>query len=323
MKLSPGLIIRMWLIFLLGTVAFGAFSNLRLMGRPFYTPTPVNSPDQPLRFVIVSPQREHPFWQDVWRSASDTGKRLRVTVEYIGPRRASLEEQARLLQMVTAAQVDAIITQGVADERVAAAIARAIDRGIPVVTVGIDLPGRRLTYVGTDNYEAGKLAGTELVRRTGGRAKIGIIQGDLGPASEDPRLQGFQEALTGHPGITVVATESSGMNRTLALQQAWRILREHPDVTALYGTTALDMIGTAQAINSVEWRGRVTAVGWDVTEEIEEYMARGLISITVVQDPKAMGSQATEVLEAYLRRDIRPPKRIHTPFTLRQGGESP
>lgn len=323
MKLSSSMIIRIWLIFLLGTVAFGAVYNLRLIGRPFYTPTPVDSVDQPLRFVIVSPQQEHPFWQDVWRSASKTGDRLRVTVEYIGPRRAGVEEQVKLLDMVTAAQVDGIITQGVADERVAAAIAKAVDRGIPVITVGTDLLGRRLTYVGTDNYTAGKLAGTELVRRTKGRAVVGIVRGDFGPESEDPRLQGFHEALTGQPGIKVVATESSGLNRTVALQQAWQILREHPDVTALYGTTALDLIGIAQSINSAEWRGRVQVVGWDVTEEIEDYMGLGLISITVEQDPQMMGGRAVEALEAYLRRDIRTSKRLHTPFTLRYGGESP
>lgn len=324
MKFSPSTVIRLWLILLLGTVAFGAVYNLRLIGKPFYTPTPVEAPDQPLRFVIVSPQFDHPFWQEIYRAASQAGDELRVTIEYQGPRRAALDEQVRLLDMVTAAQVDGIITEGAPDEQVSAAIAKAVDRGIPVITVGTDQPGgRRLSYVGSDNYLAGKQAGLELIRRTRGQAVVGIIRGDFGPESEDARLQGFREALVGQAGIRVVATENSGLNRTVALQKAWEILREHPDLTVLYGTTALDLAGIAQAVNTPEWRGRVLVMGWDVTAETADYMAQGLIGLAVAQDSTAMGTYAVEALEAYLRRDLRPSKRVLTPFALRTGGETP
>lgn len=324
MRPSPGLVLRVCFLLLVAAVGFGLVNNLPDLWRPLVAnTTPVHSPDQPLRFVIVAPQAGHPFWEALRKGAQEAGGRLRIDVEFTGPRRASIDEQVRLLDMATAAQVDGVITQGVADERLIQAVVRAVDRGIQVVVVDIDLPDhspeRRVPFVGSDNQEAARLLVRAAVRRTDGKAVVGIVRGTMGPEADDPRVQGLRKALAAYPDMKIVAVESSEMNRSMAGQKALKILDDHPDVTVIFGTTALDAVGAAQ---SATLYGRpVTIYGWDDVAEAGEYVSRGSIAAVVHQEPAMMGRQAVELLGEYLRRDIRPPSFTATPFSIWPGGD--
>jgi ribose transport system substrate-binding protein len=326
-KLSPQLVLRTCVLLLILTVAGGLAGNLSIIRRPLLAAAnPVRGPEAPLRFLLVAPLQDHPFWQQVAQGAREAAEQLHVGVELTAPRHASVEEDLQLLDMATAAQVDGIITQGVADPRVGAAIAKAADRGIPVITLETDLPegatARRLAYVGTDNYQAGRLAAEELVLRTGGKAIVGIVRGHFGPEAQDLRIAGFRDVLARYPGINIVAVESSDLNRNVAGQKALQMLETHPEVTALYATTALDAVGVAQAVTAKQRRNRILVVAWGSAGEWDDPTLRGVVQVAVVQDPVAMGRRAVQVLEAYLRQDVRPATAIAIPVIIRSGGGS-
>lgn len=335
MKRSPQIILRLCIILLTLTVAGGLAGNVAIIRSPLLAASnPVRGPEAPLRFLVVAPLQDHPFWQQVYQGAREAGEQRHVGVELTAPRHASVDEQLKLLDMATAAQVDAIITQGVDDPRIGAAIAKAADRGIPVVTVETDLPGetatgpvspsataaRRLAYVGTDNYQAGRLAAEELVLRTGGKAVVGIVRGHFGAPEQDLRITGFRDVLAHYPGIQVVAVESSDLNRNVAGQKALQILDDHPEVTVLYATTALDAVGVAQAVTAKQRRSRILVIAWGSVGEWDDPTLRGVVGVAVVQDPTAMGRRAVAVLEAYLRQDERPPSTVYIPVIIRSGG---
>jgi ribose transport system substrate-binding protein len=49
----------------------------------------------------------------------------------------------------------------------------AVDAGIPVITIDADSPGsKRLTFVGTNNYQAGQMGGEILAKELGGKGSI-------------------------------------------------------------------------------------------------------------------------------------------------------
>jgi ribose transport system substrate-binding protein len=317
MKRSTLIVLRICFAILLGTASFGLVGNLSaIMGRPLVPHmTPVRSPDQPLRFLVVAPQLDSSFWTEVSRGAREAGGLVDADVEFTAPRRASADELLQLLDMATAAQVDGIITQGVQDDRVAQAIAKAADQGIPVILVGADLKGHRLAYVGSDNYEAGRRAATELLRRTGNQAVVGVVRGDFGPEEADPRVLGFRDGLAAASGVKIIAVEASDMNRTVAGQRALKILSEHPEVTALYCTTALDTVGAAQSVKARGLLGKVLVIGWDVQTD-DDYVATGAIDMVVGQEAAQMGARAVALLEAYRRRDARPPASTFLPVTF-------
>ncbi|HEY3366736.1 MAG TPA: substrate-binding domain-containing protein [Symbiobacteriaceae bacterium] len=319
MKFS-GLVVRFCFVFLLGTAAFVLVNNLIGVGRPLLAkPTQVPGSGQSLRFVIVAPQADHPYWAQVQAGAVAMGKTLNVHVDFSAPRRASVEAQVQLLDTATAAQVDGIITQGVHDPQVDQAIAKAVNRGIPIITVDTDSPGPRLAYVGSDNYQAGRLAAADLVLRMKGPVAVGIIRGNFGPEETDQRVQGFRDVLSGIPGVRIVAVESSDLNRTAAGQKALKIRQQHPEVNVFYGTTALDAVGVVQSLSAQGAIGRLLVIGWDDVGEAADLFDRGFIRTLVHQEPEAMGSRAVQLLEGYLRRDERPKAINFTPTYLRGG----
>jgi len=325
MKPSPAFVLRVCVLLLAATVGFGVVNNLPDIWHPLVeNMTPVRSEEQPLRFVIVAPQAGHPYWEAVRKGAQEAGDQLHINVEFTGARRASIDEQVRLIDMATAAQVDAIITQGVPDEQIIEAVTRAMDRGIHVITVDVDLPDYRLdgrvAYVGTDNYAAGRLMALELVQRTAGKAVVGIVRGNLGPEAEDLRVKGFRDALEPYDEVKIVAVETSEMNRSVAGQKALKMMVEHPDLTVIYGTTALDAIGALQSVT--RYGSRVVVLGWDDVAEAADYVARGSLGAVVHEEPALMGRRAVELLGEYLRRDVRPPDITPTPYYIRVGGDT-
>ncbi|MFZ5824323.1 MAG: sugar ABC transporter substrate-binding protein [Bacillota bacterium] len=322
MKLSPTKVYRTSLWLLAIALLFSTVWNLPIAFAPLLPAYPVVTGEKPLRFVIVAPLSDSHTWTKVAQGARSASEALQLNVEFTSPRHAAVAEQIRLIDSAAAAQVDGIITLGVPDAEVAAAVARAADRGIPVVTAEVDLPdpGRRLAYVGTDNYEAGRLAAYELLLRTGGKAVVGIVRGHFGPAEEDLRIKGFQDVLATAPDVRIVAIESSNSNRTLAGQKALAIIEQFPDVNVFYATTVQDTIGVAQSITAKGIRNRILLIGWDVNGEADEVLVRGGLHAVILQDPEAMGRRAVQVLEAYLRRDLRPDSTTYIPVMIRSGG---
>lgn len=325
MKPSAGALGGLSFLLLLGIVAFGLFGNLvGVVGRPMLAePTPVPESGQTLRFVIVAPQLDHPYWAQIREGATTRAETLNAHVDFFAPRRASVAEQAQLLDTATAAMVDGIITQGVPDPQVMQAITKAVNRGIPVITVDTDSPGPRLAYVGSDNYAAGRLAGQDLLRRMKAPAVVGIIRGNLGPEAADDRVRGFRDALNGAPGVRIAAVETSDLTRTTAGQQALRIRQAHPEVNVFYGTTALDAVGVVQSLRTQGMEGRLLVIGWDDVGDAVDLFGRGFIQSVIHQEPEAMGSRAVQLLEAYLRRDVRPQSVHFLPATLRGGVSAP
>lgn len=319
MQLSTRTTVRIFLVLLVSTAAFGLFTNiLGVIGRPLLgRATRVPETGQTLRFVIVAPQYDHPYWEQVRRGAVAMGDRLNAHVDFYAPRRASLTEQAQLLDNATMAQVDGIITQGVSDPQIEQAINKAVNRGIPVITVDTDSPGPRLAYVGSDNYTAGQLAAKEMLKRLTGPAVIGIIRGNLGPEESDERVRGFRDALAGVPDVSIAAVESSDLTRTAAGQQALKIRQQHPDVNVFYGTTALDAVGVVQSLSTQGLEGELLVIGWDDVGEAGDLFTRGFIDMVVRQLPEEMGSRAVSLMEAYLRRDLRPQPINFVPADLR------
>ena len=84
-----------------------------------------------------------------------------------------------------------------------------------VATVFGDSPAKEAgikieSFVGSDNYEGGKVAGQHLVEISGGKAKVALLEGIPGHETGDSRLRGFRDAIKAHPGIQVVASDYDG-----------------------------------------------------------------------------------------------------------------
>lgn len=269
--------------------------------------TPVAGAVRRPHLVLIAQEAGNPYWQQLREGAEEAARRLGVTLEYTGPARWNVKEHLRLLDMAVASRVDGILVQGLSEAFVPY-IDKAVSRGIPVITVDTDTPSRRLAYVGTDNYASGRRAGETLVALTGGQAVVGIITGSLEAANQRERVQGFRDAVAPYPGIRIAGVEVSDISPIGAVAAAQRLLQQHPDITALVGTSAMDGQGAAQAVQTLGRRGKVLVMGYDAVPETVALLRSGDIHATVVQRPRLMGQRAVEMMVDVLAGRPVPPR---------------
>ena len=126
----------------------------------------------------------------VQRAAAEAG----VELNLVGHHETRALEQAAAVEAMLAAEVDALILVPVNEYTLSPVVQRALQRGIPVVTLDQQMGGAEVTaHVGADNREGGRLAARFLARRLGGRGRVGVVYSDLHTARQ--RAQGFEEEI--------------------------------------------------------------------------------------------------------------------------------
>ncbi|UOQ49295.1 sugar-binding protein [Gracilibacillus caseinilyticus] len=248
------------------------------------------------QFALIGEELDHDYWRLVGQGAKDVEQDYDVSVAYEGPRRSNPDEQMKLLDIAIKSKVDGIIVQAI-NEKFLPVINQAMSNGIPVITIDTDAPkSDRLAYVGTDNYEAGKLAGDTLVEDLDGNATVGIVTGSFDNAHHQLRVEGFKEAIAQAPEVEIVAIEESNITRVVAEEKAYNMLKEHPDIDALYGTSALDGIGMVEAAASLGVEESIYMLAFDTLPENIELLKQEKIDVLIGQKPYEMGSRSVELM---------------------------
>ncbi|MED3622607.1 sugar-binding protein [Neobacillus thermocopriae] len=276
-------------------------------------PTEEKEPnDDRYHFVLIPEELDNDYWRLVEEGARAAAKKYDVLLEYTGPRQANFDDHLKTIEMSAAAKVDGIMTQGLSDEQFSPLINRIVEKGIPVITVDTDAANsKRLAYIGTDNYYSGFLAGKALIADTNGQANVAIITGSFNKNHQRQRVQGFKDAIQSEKGIRIVAIEESQISRVRAFEKAYQILQEHPEVTAFFGTSALDGIGVAEVVEKFNKQKQIYIIGFDLLKETQKYIRKGTIQATVVQEPFEMGYRAVKMM-IDLREGKKVPSTIHT-----------
>lgn len=247
-------------------------------------------------FVLIPEETDNPYWRLVQKGADAAAAKYNAVVDYNGPVQSNINEHIKSMEVATASKVDGIITQGLSNQMVPV-INNAIDQGIPVVTIDTDAPNsRRLAYVGTDNYQAGVLAGKTLAKAMKGHAKVGIITGSFTSLGQKLRVKGFRHAIKAYPGIKIVEIESSHISRVQAAEQTYEIFKNHPDVNAFFGTSALDGLGISAIVQQIGKSKSVYILAFDKLPSTLKLIKQGNINATIAQQPYQMGYESVKLM---------------------------
>ncbi|TCP31759.1 monosaccharide ABC transporter substrate-binding protein (CUT2 family) [Scopulibacillus darangshiensis] len=266
-------------------------------------------------FILIPEEMDNPYWRSLKKGAADAGRHAGAAIEYIGPVQTNTDEQIKIIEKAIASKVDGIITQGIDKPAFKDAIHRAKRAGIPVITIDTDAPdSERSTYIGSDNYLAGYLAGQTLIKGTNGHAVVGIITGNYNP-NEKLRVKGFQDAVSKQSGIKIAGVKSSNISRIQAAEKTYEMFQKHPDITAFYGTSALDGLGIAAVAEKFGKAKDLYIISFDALPETLNLLGKGVIDATVKQKPYAMGHKSVQTMVQLLHHHD-PPKILYTETTV-------
>jgi ribose transport system substrate-binding protein len=255
------------------------------------------------RIALVLKTLNNPFFIDMQKGAEEEAKKLDVKlIVQAAEREVDVEKQMQIIENLIQTKVGALCVTPSGSREIVPAIEKANRAGIPVVIVDTrvdpktmsESTGKIATFIGSDNYEGGKLAGEFIAKKLGGKGKVAILEGIPGHETGDSRLKGFREAIKATPGIEIVASQTANWERDQGFNVFQNILQSHPDVQAVFACSDLMALGAVEAIAAAKKTGQITVVGFDASDEARKAVLSGSMDATVAQSPAIMGAMAVE-----------------------------
>ncbi|KHF41588.1 sugar-binding protein [Halalkalibacter okhensis] len=265
--------------------------------------------------ALIVQELETPYLQELYAGAKDSAEENGITIEYMGTKQTNISDHMKLIEMAIASKVDGILTQGLSNE-FEPVLTKALEKGIPVIIVDSDLEDNHLvTYVGTNNYDAGYEMGLAVVNESVGETKVVIITGSFIPNNLNERVQGFLDATSFEERIEVVSIESSNLSKIQGAEKTYQMLKKNPDISIFFGTSALDSLGIVEGIQKSNPTSDISIYAFDALEETVELIKNGEIHATLKQEPYEMGHLGVNLLIDQLEgKEIL--KEYHTSITL-------
>lgn len=241
------------------------------------------------QYYMVATNIKLPYWQAANNGLMKAAAQYGVKAEMRGT--DTFDPQGEVAEFRTAvARKPAGILVSVADPAVMQGeIDKAIDAGIPVLTVDSDSPNsHRLYFIGTNNLQAGRLGGQRIVEKLHGKGNV-VFFTMPGQPNLDERLKGYKDSFSGSPGINIAQVVNIKGDSGNAFDNTQALLAKtgKEKIDAFICLEASSGKDVAEALK----RGNATdreLVAMDVDEATLNLVKEGVIDSTVAQKPFTM-----------------------------------
>lgn len=266
--------------------------------------------------ALVLKTLNHPFFVDMRRGAQEAADRLGVQLQVqAAEREIDVEKQMQIVENVIQTGIGVLAITPSGSREIVSALVKARDAKVPIIVVDTRVDEkaaaaagvRTETFVGSDNFEGGRLAGDYVVKATGGKARIGILEGIPGHETGDSRLRGFRNAVAGVPGITIAASQPANWERDQGFNVFQNMLQAHPDIDTVFAASDLMALGAIEAIAAAGRTGKIRVVGFDALDDAKKAIAAGTMEASVAQFPYEMGKMAIESAVKVMNGEPLPP----------------
>lgn len=270
-----------------------------------------------LRIAVIPKGTSHQFWMSVWAGAKAAGEELGdVEILWKGPEtEADTAGQIAVVKNFITSQVDGICLAPNHSQALIDVVAEANAEGIPVVIYdsGLGAGAEYVSYVATDNYRGGQLAGERMAEVLEHSGKVILLRYKEGSESTEQREQGFLDALAKEPNIEVISSDQyAGTTTQEAMQKATQLLNKYRDqANGIFAVCEPNCNGVLEALVQTGLSGKVKFVAFDPSDRLIAGLDNGSVSGILLQDPFEMGRQSVLAIVQQIRGE-QPEKKINT-----------
>lgn len=279
------------------------------------TPTsPATRDSQPVSVAFVT-NNPYEFWTIAEKGTEKAEQELNIKVEFRRPPQGSAAEQRQIVEDLLVQGVQGIAVSPI-DPANQAEFFDEVAEKVPLITQDSDLPAgsKRLCFLGTNNYEAGKAAGRLVKEALPDGGRIAIFVGSMDAQNAIDRRQGVLDELAGRRNsegpelgkYTLIDTFTDDAKQEVCKNKAEDALVQHgkdPETLCFVGLWAYNPPAMLTAVKDQGLAGRVKLVGFDENEETLEGIKEGYLFGTVVQQPFEFGYQAAKMLASLAKGD--------------------
>jgi LacI family transcriptional regulator len=208
-------------------------------------------------------------------------------------------------------EVDGLVAFGNMDAQAVEELNVFLQRGIPVILVGADIPqSGRLLSVMPNYFTIGKMLAEIITRQINQSAEILVCAGDVVLPSHNLVLQGLGAYLEENELTNPVYKIHTSFNNRMDYGRIVYELEKHPDIEACTCVYARGSLLLGQALKDTGRVGRVIAIGSDMFEENVELLREGVFTNLLNKNPYLQAYTAIRCMTDYLLRGVVPSKSI-------------
>jgi ribose transport system substrate-binding protein len=250
------------------------------------------------KYYLIAVNIQLPYWQAAASGIRQAAHEMQVQSQFSGPDSYDAQAEVQAFRQAVAANPAGILVSPADPKLMGPEIDKAIEAGIPVITVDSDAPNsKRLFYVGTDNDDAGELAAHVAVRKTDGKGNFMVFTMP-GQANLDARLDGYRKGFVGHPEMKIVQVVDIHGQATAAFDAAEASLAKK-GADRIDGYICLEASSgkeVAQVMRNYKIKDRLI-IAMDTDQETLDAIRDGTIAATVAQKPSTMTYVGTTMLD--------------------------
>ena len=163
-----------------------------------------------------------------------------------------------------------------------------------------------LSYIVTDNTRVGEMADKWLQEYLPDGGKVVHIKGVMGTAPQRERDGGFLSVIDAvDSNFEIIAAVVGDFSMAPAEAAMSDLLAKHNDIDVVFAQNDIMAVG---AIRTIETAGRlddgIVVIGFDGSQEAFDLIEEGKMHSTAVQDFEYQGTEAFNIVDAYLEDGI-------------------
>ena len=210
-------------------------------------------------------------------------------------------------------KISALVINPISDPIIAQKIDELVDSDIFVITINTDIENsKRHCYVGSNYITGGETACGMLGMITSGKeANTAIITGSTKVLGHSQRIKGFRNVIKSkYPHIKYVEFAETNDDEIQAYKETKKILKNQPNLDAIF-IVAGGVYGVCRAIIEMGQAEKLTVICFDSVPKTIEMMEKGIIKVSICQQPYTQGYKSIQIVFDYLIKGIKPDKQIY------------
>ena len=172
-----------------------------------------------------------------------------------------------------------------------------------------------IPYAGSDSLVSGVLQMEELVKLSGGKGNVAILQGDPSQEAAQLRTQGCKDVIAKNPDMKLIREQAGNWYREKGLQITENWIQSGDQIDIICSNNDEMALGAIQALKQAGMLDDVLVGGVDATADALIAMEAGELEVTVFQDAQGQGAAGVDsIIRLYNGEAV--PSYIDIPYQL-------
>ena len=215
--------------------------------------------------AVIVKSTQSSFWKSVQAGASAASTEYNIQMSFEGPdSEEDYESQNQMVKKAIEEDVDAIVFSAVDYNANSQVIQEAAQKGIQIVVIDSDVNTDKVRCrIGTDNFQAGYMAGEAALQAEEEELYIGIVNYDVHSANGQEREAGFRERIAQDDRVKAVETINVRSTTEDAREKTKELLKSRPEINVIATFNEWTSLGVGWAIRDLECKDNIWVTAFD------------------------------------------------------------